>query len=210
MKLAIYHPWIYLHGGLERTILELVTRSRHEWKVYTGYYEPRGTFPGFAKHSVTTLRPTSVNRAFGSVIKSALQVGFQKLPLDADVEGVVVCCDGIGDLVAFRNRSVPLFNLCFTPLRAAFDPVYEKKALGSRTFVERLIYRSLKYSFRFADRQAWRHYQWVTAISEEVKNRIVSGGLFDRGLITVAYPGIDWEEASPNLAYEPLILWPAV
>jgi glycosyltransferase involved in cell wall biosynthesis len=206
MKLAIYHPWIYLHGGLERTILELVTRSRHEWKVYTGYYEPRGTFPGFAKHSVTTLRPTSVNRAFGSVIKSALQVGFQKLPLDADVEGVVVCCDGIGDLVAFRNRSVPLFNLCFTPLRAAFDPVYEKKALGSRTFVERLIYRSLKYSFRFADRQAWRHYQWVTAISEEVKNRIVSGGLFDRDSITVAYPGIDWEEASPNLAYEPLIL----
>ena len=59
MKLALYHPWIYLHGGIERTILELVRRSQHEWIIFVGHYDPEGTFPGFADLDVRTLRATS-------------------------------------------------------------------------------------------------------------------------------------------------------
>lgn len=206
MKLAIYHPWIYLHGGLERTLLQLVRRSRHEWTVYTGYYNPRTTFPDFANVDVRTLRPTSVNRALGSVLSSALQVLLQKIPLRQDVDALVVCCDGIGDLITFRNNFIPVFNLCFTPLRAAFDPIYEKKALSARGPLERILYHALKYSFRAVDRYAWRNYRNVIAISEEVKNRVVAGRLAEARRIAVAYPGIDWRPTLQNVEYEPFVL----
>ena len=206
MKVAIYQPWIYLHGGLERTLLELVRRSRHEWIVYAGHYNMETTFPGFAEVDVRTLRPTSVDRAVSSVLRSALQVFFQKLPFDSDVDALVVCCDGIGDLITFRNHSLPVFNLCFTPLRAAFDPVYEKKALSARDSWQRIVYHSLKYSFRTVDRRAWRNYRNVIAISEEVKTRIVAGRLFEASRMAVAYPGIDWEPTLANVKYEPFVL----
>ncbi len=206
MKLAIYQPWIYLHGGIERTIIELTARSRHEWTIYTGHYDRKGTFPEFAQRDVRTLRPTSVNRAFGSVLRSALQVGLQKLPVEPGMDAVVVCCDGIGDLVALRNRSLPLINLCFTPLRAAFDPVYERKALSDRNFRQRLAYRALKHSFRFVDRRAWRNYRSVIAVSEEIKNRIALGKLFNRSDISVSHPGIDWRPLGPDVSYEPFVL----
>ena len=206
MKLALYHPWIYLHGGIERTILELVRRSQHEWIIFVGHYDPEGTFPGFADLDVRTLRATSVNRALSSVLKSSLQVALQRLPLDSDVDALVVCCDGIGDLITFRNCSLPIFNLCFTPLRAAFDSIYEKKAMSARGLIGKAIYKAMKHSFRAVDRRAWRNYKNIIAISEEVKNRIISGGLSRDERITVAYPGINWPSSVSNVRYEPFIL----
>ncbi len=206
MKFALYQPWIYLHGGLERTVLELARRSRHDWVIYTGHYSPSGTFPGFAQLDVRTLGPTSIDRGVGSVLKSALQVALQKLPLDPDVDALVVCCDGIGDLITFRNRSVPNFNLCFTPLRAAFDPVYEKKAISSRGLGERLVYYTMKYGFRLVDRIAWSRYRNVIAISQEVKNRIVAGKLYPEKRISLAYPGIDWPVEIGDVTHEPFVL----
>lgn len=206
MKLALYHPWIYLHGGIERTILELVRRSQHEWIIFVGHYDPVGTFPGFADLDVRTLRATSVNRAVGSVLKSSLQVALQRLPLNSDVDALVVCCDGIGDLITFRNCSLPIFNLCFTPLRAAFDPVYEQKALSARGLIGKIIYKAMKHSFRTVDRRAWRNYSNVIAISGEVKNRIVSGKLFSDENILVTYPGINWPDTLSDVRYEQFIL----
>ncbi len=48
MKIAAYYPWIYLKGGAERALLETVTRSRHEWTLYTNHFEPEATFPEFS------------------------------------------------------------------------------------------------------------------------------------------------------------------
>ena len=33
-RVALYYPWIYVRSGVERTILELVRRSRHLYEVY--------------------------------------------------------------------------------------------------------------------------------------------------------------------------------
>jgi glycosyltransferase involved in cell wall biosynthesis len=206
MKVALYHPWIYLHGGIERTILELVQRSRHNWIIYTGYYSPETTFPGFRNLDVRPLGGTTVNRAILNVLQSSLRLVFQRLPLDPDIDALVVCCDGVGDLVTFRNHAKPLINLCFTPLRPAFDPVYEKKALRDRRFREKLAYLALKHGFRAVDRIAWKRYRKVIAISEEVKSRIVAGGLRDAGRISVAYPGIDWPAQLTDVRYEPFVL----
>ena len=35
MRLAVYGSWIYLKSGIERSLVELFRRSRHEWTLYT-------------------------------------------------------------------------------------------------------------------------------------------------------------------------------
>lgn len=206
MKFASYQPWIYLHGGIERSVLELVTRSRHDWTIYTSYYDPAGTFPGFKDVDVRVVGSTSVDRDMLSVLKSAVSVGRQKLPLEPDVDGLVIWCDGIGDLVTFRNHSLPVFNICCTPLRAAFDPAYQKQALESRSALQRVLFHTFKHGFRLVDRLAWRHYRNVIAISGEVKRRILAGGLSGNDRIHLAYPGVEWSPDLPDVRYDPFIL----
>lgn len=208
MKFATYQPWIYLHGGIEKSMLELINRSRHEWVIYTGHYEPANTFPGFSRLDVRETLPTTVNRSFAGVLKSSLQVARQRLPISEDTDGIVVWCDGVGDLITLRNNQLPLFNICCTPLRAVFDPVYEKSALAKRGVMGKLAYRLFKFGFRLIDRFAWKHYRGVVAISSEVKNRIVAGGLHDGGeSMTLAYPGVNWQKEI-DVRYEPFVLLP--
>lgn len=208
MKFALYQPWIYLHGGLERSLLELVTRSRHEWVVYTGHYDPENTFAGFANVDVRVVRPTNVDRRISGVLKSATQVLLQRLPVAEDTQGIVVWCDGIGDMLTFRNADRPLFNICSTPLRAAFDPIYEKMAMEHRGIGGKTAYQVFKHLFKALDRMAWKRYRGVVSTSTEVRNRIIAGGLHDGGNgMVMAYPGVDWSP-TVDVAYEPYILLP--
>lgn len=207
MKFALYQPWIYLHGGLERSLLELVTRSRHEWVVYTGHYEPENTFSGFANIKVHELRPTSINRNMSAVIKSAYQVFMQNLPVTPNIDGTVIWGDGIGDLLTFKNKQYPLFTICSTPLRAAFDPVYEQLALKEKKLPYKIAYQVFKHLFKTLDKRAWKHYTGVVSTSTEVKNRIIAGGLYqDSNKMMMAYPGVDWFEDTSSIEYQPFIL----
>jgi len=209
MKVALYQPWIYLHGGLERSILELVKHSRHQWTIFTGCYDRANTFPEFASLDVRELGGTCVDRSFGGVLKSSIRVMLKKLPLDPDTKALAVWCDGIGDLITFRNHSLPVINICSTPLRPAFDPVYERLALNRRSLWQRFLFYLFKHSFRFVDRIAWRHYTGVVATSLEVKNRILAGRLYEDGdRMVVGYPGIYWRPQPGAVAYEPFVLIP--
>lgn len=209
MKFALYQPWIYLHGGLERSLLELVNRSRHEWTIYTGHYDPANTFSGFARHDVRVVRPTNVDRRISGVLKSATQVLLQRLPVDAGTDGIVIWCDGIGDMLTFRNADRPLFNICSTPLRAAFDPVYEQMAMQHRGLGGKFAYQMFKHIFKALDRLAWKRYRGVVSTSTEVKNRIIAGGLHSGSpdSMVMAYPGVDWQP-EVNVEYQPFILLP--
>lgn len=208
MKIALYQPWIYLHGGLEKSLLEVVTRSSHEWVVYTGHYEPENTFKEFEDVDVRVLNPTTVKRTIGGTFYSAYQAITTKIP-DEGFDAIVVWCDGIGDLIAFRNHDLPLFNICSTPLRAAFDPVYEEMSLDGKGVVYRLLYQAFKYAFRFVDRKAWSYYDGIITTSTEVKNRIIAGGLCtDESRMQMAYPGIEWHIDISKVSYEPFILLP--
>lgn len=208
MKFALYQPWIYLCGGLERSLLELIDRSRHEWVVYTGHYEPENTFEGFRRHDVRVVGHTTVDRSIKGVVISAAQVAATRLPLDASYDGTVIWCDGIGDLLTFRNNKLPLFNICSTPLRPVFDPVYAQMAKQQRGLLSSLVFNLCSAGFRWVDQRAWARYRGVFSTSTEVRNRIIAGGLHDGSdSMTMAYPGVDWEEA-PEVSYEPFILLP--
>lgn len=206
MKIALYQPWIYLHGGLEKSLLELVTRSRHEWVVYTGHYEAKNTFKEFANVDVRELNPTTVNRSIGATFKNAIQVYQQEIP-DEGFDAVAVWCDGLGDLIAFKNHDLPLFNICSTPLRPAFDPVYEKQTLQCRSPLYRAMYAAFKYTFRWVDRHAWKHFDGVITTSTEVKNRIIEGKLCnDESKMVMAYPGIECHANLDDVQYDPFVL----
>ena len=45
MRLALYHPCVYLTSGVERPFVELLKRSRHDWVIYTHHYSPATTYP---------------------------------------------------------------------------------------------------------------------------------------------------------------------
>ena len=208
MKFALYQPWIYVKGGIERSLLELVSRSRHEWRIYTSHFDQKNTFSEFSHHNVTQLGAVSVNRDIASVLRSALKVITLKVPTEG-CDGLVIWCDGIGDLAAFRNTGLPTFNICCTPMRPVFDPVYERQAYGSRGIAGRAAYKIFKIGFRFIDRLAWKRYTGVIAISNEVRQRIIAGGLYkDCPRMKLFYPGIDWQALEAPVSYEPMLLVP--
>lgn len=197
MKIALYQPWIYLYGGLERSLLELVQRSRHQWTIFTGHYEPENTFPEFKNLDVRQLTPLSVDRNMLAVFKVAIQVFLQKIPLD-EYDALAIWCDGIGDMAIFRNHKKPVFNICSTPMRPVFDPVYIEQALQFRPLHGRLALHAFKAIFRFIDQLAWKKYTGVIATSQEVKDRILAGNLYQNNAqMKLYYPGIDWEKFTP-------------
>src|SRR6187402_36215 len=170
MKIALYYPWVYLHGGPERTIAEILPRSRHEWTILTNRYEPDATFPALKGADLIELRRVSVERSFRKVGAAAVTIATQRLPLEGH-DALVVFCEGLGDLVLIRNHDLPLVCLCFTPLRAAADPHYQQAYLERNTgrWWRRPVLALYAAAFRAIDRRLWRRYQSVIAISEEVK-----------------------------------------
>ena len=74
MRLAVYGPWIYLKGGIERTLVELFRRSRHEWTVYTHAYDPENTFPELHPHVVELTPRISVERSLLPLARGAATI----------------------------------------------------------------------------------------------------------------------------------------
>jgi glycosyltransferase involved in cell wall biosynthesis len=208
MNVAVYHPWIYLRGGIERTLLELVRRSRHSWRIFTNRFEPQSTFEALAELKITELKPVSVKRSMPAVLSAGLRIAGQKLALDG-CDALVILCDGLGDLATFRNHRLPTFAICFTPLRAAYDAVYERAALSGRRPPARAVYKLFKAAFRLLDRRAWKRYGGVIAISSEVKRRIIEGGLYRDGpRLRLCHPGIDWQAVDGRAEGEAMALVP--
>lgn len=186
-RVALYYPWIYLKSGSERTILELFRRSSHTIEICTSHYDRDGTYGDFAGLGVREMGHASTRRTYLGAATAALQM-FRLRFSPERYDAVVVCCDGIGPLVGFRNRKLPLMNLCFTPLRAVYDEEYRRRLLeagGGRR--GKLLAETL---FRFVDRRAWKHFASVICISRTTRDRVVTGGLRRGDDMLVAYPGV--------------------
>ena len=208
LKIAVYYPWVYLKGGIERSLVALISRSRHEWTIFTSHYEPSNTFAEFADLKVVQVGDVSVQRDLGSVLKTALKIAGARLPLKG-FDGYAVWCDGLGTLTTFRNARMPTFCICSTPLRAVYDPIYVRDSLRTRRPFGRLAYRLFKRSFHYIDRLAWRHFDGVVATSREVKERIVRNRLYpDDARMILHHPGIDVSDAPKQVSYEPFLLVP--
>ena len=204
MRVALYHPWIYLKSGLERTILEINRRSRHDWTFYTSHFDKDGTYPELAAARIVELKRISVQRSYIAVARGMLSIAATKLDA-AQFDVLMISCEGAGDLMALRNTSRPLGCLCFTPLRATFDDAYRARVL-ERAGLLRPAARLAEALFRAVDRFCWRRYGRVAAISETVRARIAAGGLRRAEDVAVLYPGIDEQQIRPAGTFRPYFL----
>jgi len=191
LRIALYHPWIYVKSGLERTIMEIKRRSRHDWVIYTGHYDAQGTYPELMDMEVRELKKVSVRRNYGDVISAGLTIASTKID-DPGIDALLVSCDGLGSFITFANPSLPAACLCFTPLRAVYDPAYRKRVLSSGRF-KSILQLLVEKIYHRIDRLAWRRYRHVFCISHEVEKRVLNAGLCDSSRIEIAYPGIDAE-----------------
>ncbi len=206
MRIAVYHPWIYLKSGLERSLMEIYRRSRHRWTLLTSHYDPEGTYPELKEMGVVELPRVSVRRRYGAVLRAAGTIASTRLDLSGH-DALVVSCDGLGSLINFRNRGLPRICLCFTPLRAVYDPEYRTRHLD-RLGVLRPLALAFETGYRFIDRQAWKQYDHVFCISETVRSRVVEGGLYPADGIEIAYAGIAGENIRACDSFEPFFFLP--
>jgi glycosyltransferase involved in cell wall biosynthesis len=208
LKIAVYYPWVYLKGGIERSMAALISRSRHDWTIFTSHYEPANTFEEFAQFKVVQVGDVSVQRNMGAVLKATMGIVTARLPLDG-FDAYVVWCDGLGTLTTFRNSRIPTFCICSTPLRPVYDPVYAREALRTRKPLAKIAYHLFKHTFRSIDRLAWSRFSGVVATSLEVKERIVKNKLYaDDSRMVLNHPGIDISDAPKHVTYESFFLVP--
>ena len=191
MRVAAYHPWTYLQGGIERILVELFERSRHSWTLYTHRFEPEGTFPALSSHKVVELSPrVSVQRSLGPLAHAAWTMARTRLPADGS-RALLVSSEGLGDLVVARNR-MPAVCYCHTPLKILHDPA-TRNALKGRDRRKALALGLLGPAFNAADKRMWRRFRHVFVNSKEVRTRAERAGLKPSGDIEILPPGVDLE-----------------
>jgi glycosyltransferase involved in cell wall biosynthesis len=189
VKLAVYHPWIYVQGGIERMLLELFRRSRHEWTLYTNRYDADETFPEFRSYPVVELTPrVPVKRSIGRLAEAAWKISRTVLP---SADALLVSSDGFGDLILTRNR-LPTACYCHTPLRILHDPV-TRHALGELDRGKAAALSILGPPFKVVDRRLWRRYRHVFVSSAEVRSRAERARLAPRGPIEILPYGVDFD-----------------
>ena len=195
MRVALYHPWIYLRSGIERMLVEMVTRSRHDWTLFTHRYVPASTYPELAALDVRPLVPgVSVRRSTGPLSRAAWTIATTRLP-DVGAAALLVSSEGLGDLVLTRNH-LPAVAYCHTPLKILHDPV-TRRHLAEIDPSKHALARALGPGFTAVDRRLWRRYAHAFANSAEVARRLRAAGLHPRGAVEILHPGVDTTRFSP-------------
>jgi glycosyltransferase involved in cell wall biosynthesis len=201
MKPAIYYPWVYLRGGAERVLVELMQRSRHEWTLYTNHFDAQATFPEFADLRLVKLPEVSVRRTIPAVLGAGVRLLTQNLDLTGH-ESLLVVSEGLGNLLAARTV-VPTSCICLTPLKVVYDTVTNERFFDGR---RRPQYRAGFEIYRRLERPIWRRYRRVFCNSAEVQRRILEAGLVDPDRLEIVHHGVDLERFQPGGRREPYFL----
>jgi len=189
MRFAVYHPWVYLRGGAEKLLAEVLERSAHDWTVYTHHHDAAATFDALRGPEVVELAPrVSVRRSFGPLVHAASTMARAQLP-DDGARALLVSSEGLGDLVLTRT-TLPAVAYCHTPLKIVHDPA-TRAALKERDPRKALAAKVLGAPFQQVDRALWRRYQHVLVNSDEVRGRVLRGGLAPAERVEVLRPGVD-------------------
>lgn len=193
MKPALYYPWVYLKGGAERLLIELMQRSRHEWTLYTNHFDADATFPEFRRLRLVCLPSVSVRRNVVDVAMAGLRVLTQPMSL-REHSALVIVSEGLGNLLALRSR-IPTSCICLTPLKVIYDDLTRTRFFSGRL---RPAYRLGFWTYRVIEQAGWRRYRRVFCNSNEVRRRLLAAKLVDDGRIEVAYHGVDLDRFRPT------------
>ena len=210
MKIALYYPYVHLRSGVERTILEILKRSRHDWHVFTNLYEKATTYPELEKFEsrITELKRISVDRSYLNTLKSAWVIFNQRLPAVSNFNVLLVHNEGLGSFINFKNRGIPKVCFCYTPLKIMYDNALRQDYL-SKNFIKAPFYFLFYFLFKAMDKKAFRLYDWCFCVSNEVKNRILKNNLLPEYKLEVVYSGVDTVHFSGNIKYGNYFFHPA-
>ncbi len=206
LKIALYVPWIYQKGGVERTWLELIRRSRHDWTVFTHRYEPQTTFPEFSRLKVIELGKVPLQRDYGALSSASLSMLSQKIDL-SDFDVFVVSTAGFAEFIAIRNDNIPTIAFCHTPLRVVHDPIMRKRYLTGNA-AKTIPFQVFERAYRVMERQAWKKFRFVVLASEEVASRILAAGLAGREKLEFLKYGVDTQKFANPKRYGDFFLLP--
>jgi glycosyltransferase involved in cell wall biosynthesis len=208
LKVALYHAWIYLKGGGERMIKELVSRSKYEFTIFTHYYDKASTFPEFREFEVIELDK-------GLKIKGVIKRGFSfakeilKTKLDlSEFDAFIVSTGGIGELITLRNHGLPTICYCHSPLRAAHDLYDFYLKTKYKTLAKKIFFKANVFLYKFLEKLAWRHFKLVLCNSENTKERVLKAKLAPKGKVSVLNPGVDLKRFKPNWKFKKYFLAP--
>jgi glycosyltransferase involved in cell wall biosynthesis len=209
MKIALYYPWIYLKGGAERTILEIVKRSKHNYTIFTNYYNKKTTYPEFAKLNIIELNKAPIRHNFVSAIYGAIIILLtQKINLKA-FDILVVHSEGFADLILLRNNKIPTVCFCHTPLRPVFDNDNKQRVLKQKKLFAKVTYLLFIYLFSILDRFLWKQYKLIFFTGNETLRRAKAGSLIHpQSKHTILSPGADWEMIKPSWIYNKYFFLP--
>jgi glycosyltransferase involved in cell wall biosynthesis len=189
MRFAVYHPWVYLRGGAEKILVELLERSSHDWTIYTHHHDAAATFEQLRGPEVVELTPrVSVRRSIGPLAHAASTMARAKLPRDG-AQGLLVSSEGLGDLMLSR-ADLPAVAYCHTPLKILHDPA-TRAALQERDPRKAAALKVLGGPFQQVDRALWKRYKHVLVNSDEVRQRVLRGNLTSPDRLEVLHPGVD-------------------
>ena len=200
MKIALYYPYIHLRSGVERTILEILKRSRHEWHVFTNFYDRGSTYAAFRdfEDKITELNRISVKRSYVNTLRSAFVIANQKIPDGFDI--LWVHNEGLGSFINFKNKAIPRICFCHTPLKIIYDRELRIDYL-KKNFRKAPFYLLFSFLFKIIDRKAFSLYDYCFCVSNEVKERILKNKLLLKNKLEVIYGGVDTESFSGDVEY---------
>jgi glycosyltransferase involved in cell wall biosynthesis len=180
---------VYLRGGAEKLLAELLERSAHDWTVYTHHHDAEATFDQLRGPEVVELTPrVSVRRSIGPLVHAATTMARTQLPTDGH-QGLLVSSEGLGDLLLAR-ADLPAVAYCHTPLKILHDPV-TRAALKERDPRKHAALKVMGGPFQQVDRRLWKRYRHVLVNSDEVRQRVLRGQLAPEQMIEVLRPGVD-------------------
>jgi len=191
LKVALYVPWIYQKGGIERTFLELISRSRHDWTIFTNRFEPQQTFPEYSNIKVVELSKVSLKRDFIDLARAGATMLGQKMDL-SKFDVFLVATSGFSEFVTMRNAGIPTVAFCFTPLRVIHDPEIRRKYLAEHRGPARAIpYHVFSKVYRLFEKASWKKFKFVIMQSREAASRVIKAGLFPKNQLRYLKFGID-------------------
>lgn len=189
MRFVVYHPWVYLTGGAERLLVQLMRHSRHEWVLATHHFAPETTYADFRDLEVVELAPrVSVERSVGPVLRAARTLTTTDLS-DLGADGMLVSSEGLGDLVMARTE-LPAAVYCHTPLKIRHCET-TRRALRQRSRRHWVAATAMGVPFDLLTRRLWGRYQHRFANSNETRRRIARAGLAPADEVEVLPPGVD-------------------
>lgn len=199
-KIILFAGWLYLQGGAERVVLEIIKRSKHEIEIFTLLYDENGTFPEFKKYKKQIHKITN-DFKMNTFARKGFMAGLKLIPTKIPFkmfgyDAIIISSGGIAELIAIRNHNIPVGIYCHTPLRILHDPVIQAD-LKARFRFRKYLYPLLSKVYAFWEKMAWNKLTLIICNSQNVKQRIQKGNL-TKLPINIIYPAVDTKKYTPK------------